>query len=103
MPTARFCTLIGMPERTWRRWQAKARVDQPPKGPWPQPVREAAKPVIVGHATDHVAWGHRKIWAMTRSLRRAGLGVDGDAGPEGREPVAVRGLPAGTTSARGRA
>jgi transposase InsO family protein len=66
MPTTRFCKLIGMPERTWRRWQAKARVDQPPKGPWPQPVRQAAKPVIVGHATDHTAWGHRKIWAMTR-------------------------------------
>ena len=66
MPTARFCRLIGMPERTWRRWQAKARTAQPVKGPWPQPVREAAKPVIVGHATDHTAWGHRKIWAMTR-------------------------------------
>lgn len=24
MSTARFCCLIDMPERTWRRWQAKA-------------------------------------------------------------------------------
>lgn len=33
MSTARFCKLIDMPERTWRRWQAKARQEQPPKGP----------------------------------------------------------------------
>lgn len=66
MPTARFCSLIGVPERTWRRWQAKARAEQPVKGPWPQPVRDAAKPTIVKHASDHTAWGHRKIWAMTR-------------------------------------
>ncbi|WP_272653467.1 hypothetical protein [Microbacterium sp. EF45047] len=32
MSTARFCKLIDMPERTWRRWQAKARQEQPPKG-----------------------------------------------------------------------
>lgn len=24
MSTTRFCELIDMPERTWRRWQAKA-------------------------------------------------------------------------------
>jgi transposase InsO family protein len=66
MPTARFCSLIGVPERTWRRWQAKARADQQPKGPWPQPVRDAAKDTVVKHATAHTAWGHRKIWAMTR-------------------------------------
>lgn len=24
MPTSRFCEKFGMPERTWRRWQAKA-------------------------------------------------------------------------------
>jgi hypothetical protein len=66
MPTARFCTLIGRPARAWRRWQAKARADQQPKGPWPQPVRDAAKDTVVKHATAHTAWGHRKIWAMTR-------------------------------------
>lgn len=66
MPTTRFCELIGMPERTWRRWQTKARAEQPPKGPWPRPVRDAAAPVIVEHALKHPAWGHRKVWAMTR-------------------------------------
>lgn len=57
MPISRFCTVIGMPERSWRRWQAKARAEQPPKGPWPQPVRENAKAFIAAHATEHVAGG----------------------------------------------
>ena len=25
MPTTRFCALVGIPERTYRRWQAHAR------------------------------------------------------------------------------
>ena len=66
MSTARFCQLIDMPERTFRRWQAKARQDRPPKGPWPQPARVAVRDVVVGHARAHPAWGHRKVWAMTR-------------------------------------
>ncbi len=36
---SRFVELIDMPERTWRRWQDKARQEQPPKGPWPRPAR----------------------------------------------------------------
>ncbi|MHB1173263.1 MAG: transposase [Lacisediminihabitans sp.] len=55
-----------MPERTWRRWQAKARIARPPKGPWPQPARDAARDLAMAHATAHPAWGHRKVWAMTR-------------------------------------
>ena len=66
MPTSRFCKLTGVPERSYRRWQAKARADRPPKGPWPQPARDAARPLATKHALAHPAWGHRKIWAMTR-------------------------------------
>jgi putative transposase len=66
MSTARFCALIDMPERTWRRWQAKARQDLPPKGPWPAPVAERVEPYVVTHAEAHSAWGHRKVWAMAR-------------------------------------
>ena len=66
MSTARFCALIDMPERTWRRWQAKARQDLPPKGPWPAPVAERVEPYVVKHAEAHSAWGHRKVWAMAR-------------------------------------
>jgi len=66
MSTARFCQLIDMPERTWRRWQAAARAGGQPKGPWPRPARQAAAGLAVKHALAHPAWGHRKIWAMVR-------------------------------------
>jgi transposase InsO family protein len=66
MSTSRFCDLIDMPERTWRRWQAKAKDTQPPKGPWPRPARDAASQLVLKHALAHPAWGHRKIWAMVR-------------------------------------
>jgi hypothetical protein len=64
MSTARFCQLIDMPERIWRRWQAKARAGRQPKGPWPQPAREAASALACQYALAHPAWGHRRIWAM---------------------------------------
>lgn len=66
MSTARFCQLIDMPERTWRRWQAKTRSGHRPKGPWPRPARTTAAEPAVKHALAHPAWGHRKIWAMLR-------------------------------------
>lgn len=33
MSTVRLCQLFDMPERTWRRWQAKARRDTDPRLP----------------------------------------------------------------------
>ncbi len=66
MPRARFCALIGVPERSWRRWQARARVGERPKGPWPVPVRDAIASAAREHALAHPAWGHRKIWALVR-------------------------------------
>jgi len=69
MSTTRFCTMIDMPERTWRRWQAKARAGQQSKGPWPQPARQAARGLATTHALAHPAWGHRKVWAMVRHDR----------------------------------
>src|SRR5450759_2262391 len=68
MPTARFCFLIGMPERTWRRHQARARADRATKGPWPRPVRARVRDAARRHALAHPAWGHRKVWAITRHL-----------------------------------
>ena len=53
-------------ERSYRRWQAKAKQDRPTKGPWPQPARDAARNLVTEHALAHPAWGHRKIWAMAR-------------------------------------
>jgi transposase InsO family protein len=66
MSTTRFCALIDMPERSWRRWQAHARAGRPPKGPWPRPARDEVRDAALGHALAHPAWGHRKIWAMVR-------------------------------------
>jgi hypothetical protein len=58
--------MIGVPERTWRRWQAKARAGRAVRGPWPRPARCAARDRVLAHALAHPAWGHRKIWAMVR-------------------------------------
>ena len=70
MSTTRFCELIDMPERTWRRWQAQhkagTRAGAQTKGPWPRPARAAALELANKHALAHPAWGHRKIWAMVR-------------------------------------
>ena len=66
MPTSRFCQLVSVPERSWRRWQAKAKAGLPPKGPWPAPTRDAHRDGIRNLATKHAAWGHRKIWALAR-------------------------------------
>jgi putative transposase len=66
MPTSRFCAITGVPERTYRRWQARHRAGQPVRGPWPAPVTEAVEPYVVKHAEAHPAWGHRKIWALCR-------------------------------------
>ncbi|BAJ33319.1 MULTISPECIES: hypothetical protein [Kitasatospora] len=61
MPTARFCRLIGVPERTWRRHQARARQGAPTRGPWPRPARESVRETARRHALAHPAWGHRKV------------------------------------------
>jgi len=66
MPTTRFCALIGVPERSWRRWQQRQRSGVPIKGPWPAPVRENVRQAARRHALAHPAWGHRKVWAMVR-------------------------------------
>ncbi len=66
MPTTRFCSLIGVPERTWRRHQARARADRPTRGPWPRPARERVRDAARRHALAHPAWGHRRVWAMCR-------------------------------------
>ncbi|MGH3750316.1 MAG: transposase [Micromonosporaceae bacterium] len=103
MSTTRFCTIIDMPERTWRRWQARARAGEPMRGPWPMPVSTAAEAAVVKHAEAHVAWGHRKVWAMTRYdghvvsqatvlriLRRRGLILAADYQRERRQLAAER-------------
>ena len=66
MSTARFCRLLDIPERTWRRKQARARTTGFSLGPWPRPARDRSRHVVADLARKHPAWGHRKIWAMAR-------------------------------------
>lgn len=66
MSTSRFCARLDVPERTWRRRQARARAEQRGKGPWPQPVRATARDAVLDAAKSHPAWGHRKVWALAR-------------------------------------
>lgn len=66
MPTAKFVHLIGIPERSYRRWQARQRHSRPVKGPWPAPARDRSRQIVTELARAHPPWGHRKIWAMAR-------------------------------------
>ena len=66
MSTARFCRLFDIPERTWRRKQARARSTGFSAGPWPRPARDRSRHLVAELARKHPAWGHRKIWALAR-------------------------------------
>jgi hypothetical protein len=65
MPTSRFRARLGIPRRSYVRWQAQERAGRPEgKGPWPAPVVDGLEPVAAKYAADWPAWGHRKIHAM---------------------------------------
>ena len=74
MPTARFARLVGVPERSYRRWQQRQRQGRPAKGPWPAPARDRVEPVAIAYADRFPAWGHRKIAMLMR--------VDGHHAPD---------------------
>ncbi len=66
MPTSRFCSLVGIPERSYRRHQARRRRRCPARGPWPRPARLAYGDAVTAIAARYPAWGHRKVWALAR-------------------------------------
>ena len=66
MPTSRFTVLVGIPERSYRRWQAKAREGRSLKGPWPTPAQDRVEQALVELADQWPAWGHRKIAELAR-------------------------------------
>ena len=74
MPTSRFVRLLGIPERSYRRWQHRQRHSRPLRGPWPAPVRDRVEPVAIAYADRFPAWGHRKIAMLMR--------VDGHSAPD---------------------
>ncbi len=74
MPTTRFARLIGVPERSYRRWQQREREGRPVKGPWPAPSADRVEPVAVEYADRFPAWAHRKVAMLMR--------VDGHHAPD---------------------
>ena len=104
MPVSRFCTLTGIPRRTYQRKLARHRSGLPVvKGPWPAPAVEAFEPVAAKYAADWPAWGHRKIHTMMaidghltsvstveRAMRRRGLLQPADYAGQRRELAKAR-------------
>ena len=82
MTTARFTRLLGLPERSYRRWQQRERQGRPPAGPWPAPARDRVEPAAVAYADRFPAWGHRKIAMLMR--------VDGHHAPDATVLRALR-------------
>jgi putative transposase len=82
MATARFTRLIGVPERSYRRWQQRQRQGRPVKGPWPAPQRDRVEPTAIEYADRFPAWGHRKLAMLMR--------VDGHRAPESTVLRALR-------------
>jgi transposase InsO family protein len=73
MPTARFTRLIGVPERSYRRWQQRQRDGQPVKGPWPTPSADRIEPTALAYADAYPQWGSKTIAMLMRA--------DGHYGP----------------------
>jgi len=66
MTTARFVRLIGLPERTYRRWQQRQRQGRPVQGPWPTPAADRIEPTAVAYADRWPQWGSRTIATLMR-------------------------------------
>ena len=66
MTTARFTRLIGVPERSYRRWQQRERQGRPAKGPWPTPSADRIEPAAVEYADRWPQWGSRTIATLMR-------------------------------------
>jgi transposase InsO family protein len=66
MSTVRFCRMLGMPERTYRRWQQRQRQGRPARGPWPTPAQDRVREAAVKTADEWPAWGALTIGMFLR-------------------------------------
>ena len=66
MSTARFCRLLDVSERTYRRWQQREREGRPAKGPWPTPSADRIEPTAIEYADRYPQWGSRTIATLMR-------------------------------------
>ncbi len=74
MTTARFTRLIGVPERSYRRWQQRERQGRPLKGPWPTPSADRIEATAISYADRYPQWGSRTIATLMR--------IDGHHAPD---------------------
>ena len=74
MSTAGFCRLLGISERSYRRWQQRERQGRPVKGPWPTPSADLIEPVAVSYADEFPMWGSRTVASLMR--------IDGHYAPD---------------------
>ncbi len=73
MTTARFTRLVGVPERSYRRWQQRQRDGKPVKGPWPTPSADRIEATALAYADRYPQWGSQTIAMLMRA--------DGHYGP----------------------
>lgn len=103
MPTNRFARLIGVPERSYRRWQQRQRQGRPVKGPWPTPAADRIEPTAVAYADRYPQWGSRTIATLMRidgfdapdstvyrALKRTGRVLEVDYQAERRQHAEAR-------------
>jgi putative transposase len=65
MPVSRFCTLVGIPRRTYCRMQARLKAGQATmKGPWPSPSVDMVEKLLRDYMRKHPDYGHRRIHAL---------------------------------------
>jgi transposase-like protein len=63
-----FCTLVGVPRRTYYRYLEKAKAQAPAeKGPWPAPVVDRLTSAVQRHLEQHPLDGHRKVHNALRA------------------------------------
>ena len=67
MSVSRFTAMLGIPERTWRRWAQREATGPQEKGPWPRPVQSEIETAVLELASQWPAWGHPRIAALLRA------------------------------------
>lgn len=67
MSVSRFTAMLGIPERTWRRWAQREARGPEEKGPWPRPAQNEVEAAVLELAAQWPTWGHPRIAALLRA------------------------------------